>query len=104
MSTIALFSVFATVSGARAADLAEPTVDLSIYGHVGSVVWVVKDLRPGGNLLGKAGLKNIQLRGVTSFAGLVYRGKLGGSDYGTIGGFGNVGGVLIESDPAGDRK
>ncbi len=92
--TFALLFAFATVSRTRAADLAKPTVDLSIYGHVGSVVWVVKDLDPVVSYWEKLGLKNIQLRSVTPFAGLVYRGKPAPTTARSA--FGDVGGVFIE--------
>ena len=63
MAGVDLRTALATayVSGARAADIAKPTVDLSIYGHVSSVVWIAKDLDPVVNYWEKLGLKNVQL-------------------------------------------
>ena len=71
------------MSRARGADIAKPTVDLSIYGHVSSVIWVAKDLDPVLNYWEKLGLKNIERTKVTEFTGLIYRGQAG-SDHGQI--------------------
>lgn len=92
--TFALLLATAYVSGARAADIAKPTVDLSIYGHVSSVVWIAKDLDPVVNYWEKLGLKNVQRTKVTEFTGSTYRGKPAPTTAKSA--FGHVGGVLIE--------
>ena len=77
-----------------AAEIAKPTVDLSIYGHVGLVVWVVKDLDPVLNYYEKLGLKDIERTNVTDRPGLIYRGKPAPTTAKSA--FGHIGGVLIE--------
>ena len=78
----------------RGADIAKPTVDLAIYGHVSSVVWIVNDLDPVVNYWKKLGLKNVQQTKVTEFTGLIYRSKPAPTTAKSA--FGHVGGVLIE--------
>jgi catechol 2,3-dioxygenase-like lactoylglutathione lyase family enzyme len=76
------------------ADIAKPTVDLSIYGHVSSLVWIAKDLDPVVDYWEKLGLKDVQRTNVTEFTGLIYRGKPAATTAKSA--FGHVGGVLIE--------
>jgi len=83
-----------SVSHARASDTAKPTVDLSIYGHVSSIVWIAKDLDPVVDYWEELGLKNIQRTRVREFTDLIYRGKLAPTTARSA--FGHVGGVLIE--------
>jgi catechol 2,3-dioxygenase-like lactoylglutathione lyase family enzyme len=64
----------AAVCGARAAETTKPTVDLAIYGHVSSMVWVVKDLDPVLDYWQKLGLKDVQRTEVMP-SKFVYRGK-----------------------------
>jgi opacity protein-like surface antigen len=90
----ALVLATALVSPAFAAEIAQPTVDLSVYGHVGSVVWVVKDLNLVLNYWEKLGLKNIERTNVTEFTGLIYRGKSAPTTARSA--FAHVGGVQIE--------
>jgi len=82
----------AVLSGARAADVLKPTVDLSVYGHVSSIVWVVKNLDPVLDYWQQLGLKNVQRTEVA--AALVYRGKAAPTTAKSA--FGHVGDVLIE--------
>jgi methylmalonyl-CoA/ethylmalonyl-CoA epimerase len=60
---------------APAAEIAKPTVDLNIYGHVAQVGWVVKDLDRVVDYWTKLGLKNIRKDGVREFPDVVYRGQ-----------------------------
>src|SRR5271157_5055828 len=83
-----------SVSHAGAADIAKPSVDLSIYGHVSSIVWITKDLDPVVNYWEKLGLNNIQGTQVREVTDLIYRGKLAPTTARSA--FGRVGGVLIE--------
>jgi hypothetical protein len=83
-----------SVSHARAADIAKPTVDLSIYRHVSSVVWIAKDLDPVVNYWEKLGLDNIQRTEVREFTDLISRGKLAPTTARSA--VGHVGGVLID--------
>jgi len=77
-----------------AAEIAKPTVDLSIYGHVSSLIWIAKDLDPVLNYWQKLGLKNIERTNVTEFKGLIYRGKPAPTTARSA--FGHVGNVFIE--------
>ena len=90
----ALIIGIACVSRAGGADIAKPTVDLSIYGHVSSVIWIAKDLDPVLDYWEKLGLKNVQRTKVTEFTGLTYRGKPAPTTAKSA--FGHVGGVFIE--------
>jgi len=94
--TFALLALLATPQAPSwfAAEVAKPTVDLSIYGHVGLVVWTAKDLDPVLRYWEKLGLKNIQRTNVTEFTGLMYRGKAAPTT--AISAFGNIGRVSIE--------
>ena len=74
-SILVLLLATLSVPHARAADIAKPTVDLSIYGHVSSVVWIAKDLDPVVDYWEELGLKNIQRTKVREFTDLIYRGK-----------------------------
>jgi catechol 2,3-dioxygenase-like lactoylglutathione lyase family enzyme len=60
---------------AAAAEIAKPTVDLGIYGHVAQVGWVVKDLDRVVDYWEKLGLKNVHRDGIREFPDVVYRGK-----------------------------
>lgn len=76
--SIALFVMnFLAVStqSLPAADVAKPTVDLSIYRHVNHVGWVVKDTDSVVAYWEKLGLRGIRREGVRSFPTLSYRGK-----------------------------
>ncbi|MGO8815900.1 MAG: VOC family protein [Terriglobia bacterium] len=93
----AVFAILLSVAAgasARGANVVKPTVDLSIYGHVNSVIWVAKDLDPVLNYWEKLGLKNIERTKVTEFTGLIYRGKPAPTTAKSA--FGQVGGVMIE--------
>lgn len=63
------------LSTAANAEIAKPTLDLSIYGHVVQVGWVVKDLDPVVDYWEKLGVKNIRRPGVMEFPDVTYRGK-----------------------------
>jgi len=65
----------AIAQGGRASDVATPAVDPAIYGHVSSIIWVVKDLDPVLRYYENLGLKDIQRTGVREFTGLAYKGK-----------------------------
>ncbi|MGO8786943.1 MAG: VOC family protein [Terriglobia bacterium] len=93
-SAIALIIAVACVSSARGADISKPTVDLSIYRHVSSVIWIVKDLDPVVDYWERLGLKNVHRTEVTDFTGLVYRGKPAPTTARSA--FGHVGSVFIE--------
>lgn len=84
----------AVVWRADAAEVAKPTVDLSIYGHVSSITWVVKDLDPVVSYWEKLGLKNVHRTEVAPFEGLIYKGQPAPNTARSA--FGHVGGVLIE--------
>jgi len=73
--TFALVLAAACVSRGRAGEIAKPTVDLSVYGHVSQIVWIAKDLDPVLDYWGKLGLKKIDRSNVREFTGLIYRGK-----------------------------
>jgi methylmalonyl-CoA/ethylmalonyl-CoA epimerase len=76
------------------ADVAKPTVDLSIYGRVVQVGWVVKDLDRVVDYWEKLGLKNIRRAGIQEFPDVTYRGKK--TPLSLKMAFGNIGGVEIE--------
>jgi catechol 2,3-dioxygenase-like lactoylglutathione lyase family enzyme len=61
--------------GAPRPDIAKPSVDLGIYGHVVHVGWVVKDLDRVVDFWEKLGVKDIQRRGVVNTPEVVYRGR-----------------------------
>ena len=63
-------------------EAAKPTVDLSIYGHVVQVGWVVKDLDRVVNYWEKLVLKNIHRDGVQEFPDVTFRGSLGQTTHG----------------------
>ena len=90
----ALLLVGAVRSFALPAEVAKPTVDLSIYGHVVQVGWVVKDLDRVVNYWEKLGLKNIHRESVQEFPDVTYRGKK--TPLSMKMAFANVGGVQIE--------
>jgi len=92
--SFALLLVAAYVARGHAGDIAKPTVDLSVYGHVSSVVWVVKDLDPVLNYWEKLGLKNLVRSKATESVSPIYKGKLAPTTVRTA--FGRVGDVVIE--------
>lgn len=94
ISGFVLLAAIIATPRARAVEIAKPTVGLSIYGHVSSLVWVVKDLDPVLDYWQKLGLKNVERTRVTTFEGLIYRGKPVPTTARSA--FGHVGGVLIE--------
>jgi catechol 2,3-dioxygenase-like lactoylglutathione lyase family enzyme len=89
-----LLLAIAYLPPALAAEIAKPTVDLSIYGHVSSLIWVAKDLDPVLDYYEKLGLKGIKRTGVTEFTGLIYQGKPAPTTAKSA--FGHIGGVLLE--------
>jgi len=92
--TFALLLAQALVPRTWAAEIAKPTVDVSVYGHVSSVVWVVKNLDPVLNYWGNLGLKNVQRTNAREFTGLIYRGKPSPTTARSA--TAHMGGVLIE--------
>lgn len=76
------------------AEVAKPTVDLSIYGHVVQVGWVIKDLDSVVAYWEKLGLKNITPARIMELPDVVYRGKK--TPLSLKMAFGNIGGVEIE--------
>jgi catechol 2,3-dioxygenase-like lactoylglutathione lyase family enzyme len=92
--TLAVLLAVGHLPFSLAAEIAKPTVDLSIYGHVGLVVWVVKDLGPVLNYYEKLGLKDIQRTNVSDRPGLIYRGKPAPTTARSA--FGHMGGVSLE--------
>src|SRR5579872_2942366 len=77
-----------------AGETAKSTVDLSIYSHVGSIVWVAKDLDSLLKYWGNLGLGAIERTNVTEFTGLTYRGKPAPTMARSA--FGRIGNVRIE--------
>jgi hypothetical protein len=92
--TLAVLLALVHLPSSLAAEIAKPTVDLSIYGHVGLVVWVAKDLGPVLNYYEGLGLKDIQRTNISDRPGLVYRGKLAPTTARSA--FGRIGDVLLE--------
>jgi catechol 2,3-dioxygenase-like lactoylglutathione lyase family enzyme len=92
--TLTLLLAAAHLPPALAAEIAKPTVDLSIYGHVSSVIWVAKDLDPVLDYYERLGLKDIKRTGVTEFTGLIYKGRPATTTAKSA--FGHIGGVLLE--------
>jgi len=84
----------ASLSFATPAEVAKPAVDLSIYGRVVQVGWVVKDLDRVVDYWEKLGLKNVQRTGAREFADITYRGKKGPLSVKTA--YGRIGDVQIE--------
>jgi len=76
------------------AQVAKPTVDLSIYRHIVQVGWVVKDLDSVVDYWEKLGLKNIARTGVVENPTTNYRGKKTSLSMKMA--FGDIGGVQIE--------
>ncbi len=76
------------------ADVAKPTVDLGIYGHVVHLGWVVKDLDRVVNYWEKLGLKNIHRRSTEEYPDTTYRGRK--TPLSMKMAFGDIGGVQIE--------
>ena len=83
-----------TCSAATGAEAAKPTLDLSIYGHVVQVGWVVKDVDSAVNYWEKIGLKNIRRAGVMEFPDVTYNGKK--TPISMKMAFADIGGVQIE--------
>jgi len=92
--TLAVLLAVAHLPPSLATEIAKPTVDLAIYGHVSSVVWVAKDLDAVLNYYEKLGLKDIQRTNVSDRTGLIYRGKPAPTTAKSA--FGHIGGVLLE--------
>ena len=92
--TLTLLLATAHVARALPPQSAKPTVDLSIYGHVSSVIWVAKDLDPVLNYWENLGLKGIKRTGATEFTGLIYKGQPAPTTAKSA--FGHIGGVLLE--------
>ena len=92
--TLAVLLATALLLPSLATEVAKPTVDLSIYGHVSSVVWIAKDLDPVLNYYQKLGLKDIQRTNVSDRPGLIYRGKPAPTTAKSA--LGHVGDVLLE--------
>ena len=72
----------------------KPTVDLSIYRHVSSIIWATKNLDPVVDYWERLGLKKIERTGVMDFPGCIYRGKPAPSalKYG----YAHIGDVFVE--------
>ena len=91
---LAIFICLLPLPEVLAADIAKPTVDPAIYGHVSLIVWIAKDLDPVLDYYERLGLKGIERTPVSEFKGLTYRGKPAP----TTGRFGHarIGDVAIE--------
>jgi catechol 2,3-dioxygenase-like lactoylglutathione lyase family enzyme len=92
--TLALMCAALAAGAPKPADVAKPTVDMSIYRHVVQVGWVVKDLDSTVAYWEKLGLKNINHAGVMEFPDVTYRGRK--TPLSMKMAFGNIGGVQIE--------
>jgi catechol 2,3-dioxygenase-like lactoylglutathione lyase family enzyme len=92
--TLTLLLVATQPPPSLAGDIAKPTLDLSIYGHVGVVVWVVQDLDPVLDYYQKLGLKGIERTNVTDRPGLMYRGRPAPTTAKSA--FAHIGGVSLE--------
>ena len=79
---------------AAPADVAKPSVDMTIYGHVVEVGWVVKDLDRVVSYWEKLGLKNVQRAGTLEVPDITYRGKK--TPLSLKMAFADIGGVGIE--------
>ena len=80
--------------GALVAQGDRPTVDLSVYGHVSSIIWATKDVDRAVDYWEKMGLKKIEHAGVTECPGCIYRGKPAPRTLKYM--YGNIGDVLVE--------
>lgn len=76
------------------AEVAKPTLDLAIYGHVVQVGWVVKDLDRVVDYWEKLGLKNVHRAGVREFPDVTSHGKKNPLSLKMA--FADIGGVQIE--------
>lgn len=83
-----------TLPTAAYAAVAKPTLDLSIYGHVVQVGWVVKDVDRVVDYWEKLGVKNIHRPGVMEFPDVTYRGRK--TPVSMKMAFADIGGVQIE--------
>jgi len=94
--TVLLAIVFACTTRAFSAppEVAKPTVDLAIYGHVVQVGWVVKDLDRVVDYWERLGLNNVHRDGLREFPDIIYHGKKGPLTVKTA--YGRIGGVQIE--------
>lgn len=92
LATVVLAS--STLSTRAYAEVAKPSLDLSIYGHVVQVGWVVKDLDRVVDYWEKLGVKNIRRPGVMEFPDVTYRGKK--TPISMKMAFADIGGVQIE--------
>jgi methylmalonyl-CoA/ethylmalonyl-CoA epimerase len=75
-------------------EVAKPTLDMSIYGHVVQIGWVVKDLDRVVSYWEKLGLRNINRTGLQEFPDNTYRGKRTPLNLKMA--FGKIGDVRIE--------
>jgi len=94
MLVLVFLAAASMIGVAHGAETVKPAVDPSIYGHVSSLVWVVKDLDPVVSYWEKLGLRNIRRTDVTAFQGLIYRGKPTATTAKSA--FGQIGTVSIE--------
>jgi hypothetical protein len=88
-----LFIAFG-LPGGLVAESGTPTVDLSIYRHVNSIIWVTKNVDPVVDYWKRLGLKKIERTGPVEFPGCIYRGKPAPSTLKY--GYGHIGDVLVE--------
>jgi catechol 2,3-dioxygenase-like lactoylglutathione lyase family enzyme len=91
---VALVSAWTCQASPATVDVTKPTVDMSIYGHVVKVGWVVKNLDGVVNKWERLGLRNIQRSGVKTFSDVTYRGKK--MPLSVKMAFGDIGGVRVE--------
>jgi catechol 2,3-dioxygenase-like lactoylglutathione lyase family enzyme len=92
--TLAILLAVAHLPPSLATEIAKPTVDHSIHGHVSLIVWVAKDIGPILDYYESLGLKGIERTNVTDRPGLVYRGRPARTTARSA--FGHIGGVLLE--------
>lgn len=93
-----LLLIISLTSGAKLfaapPEVAKPSVDMTIYGHVVQVGWVVKDLDRVLSYWEKLGIKNIQRAGIEDLPDVTYRGKK--TPLSLKMAFADIGGVQIE--------
>jgi len=90
-----VIAIPATVqSPAASGETAKPTVDLSIYGHVVQMGWIVRDLDRVVDYWEKLGLRNVHRNGLREFQDITYRGKKSPLSVKTA--YGRIGDVQIE--------
>ncbi len=81
-------------SFSRPAEVAKPTVDIQIYGHVSHVGWVVKDLDRVVSSWENLGLASMRMKGVEQYPQVIHRGTKTSMSLRRAVGY--IGGVLIE--------